>query len=171
MQRSQRRSRTVGRVQVALLEIDFRSSDYGVLAGQATGADHRLEISVQGGDDLELVACGLDGSRLGSLRVTGRGHADSFYGAVSAADSSHAYGSRLFVEPVARRRGIGEFLVRSGVAEARQRWSLGYKTLIDTSNTSSVALHERVGLSIRRECRGIRLGSRVVWLTQRNLQA
>lgn len=159
---NQRGARTIGRVQAVQ-----------ILAPAPSIAPSFEGMDVRNGDQpgqLLVVAVDGDGADLGSIKVFTESHGDPFYGRYSVADRRFAYLSKLEVTPAARGRGLGTMLLSAARAAALDATGAGVKSLVAPGNSVSLACHARAGFDPPDlELRGVRLGSRVLWLSRRVL--
>lgn len=119
---------------------------------------------------VELAAISPSGEQVGELRVYVAAHGDPFYGHYSEVDAAFAYASKLEVDPAARGRGLGAQLMRAGRSTAYEESGRGLKSLIAPDNAASLRAHERAGFDPpSTDLSGVRVGSRVLWLSRRPL--
>lgn len=142
----------------------------GPLDEQASVEGCRLERSRALGT-VEVSAIDPSGERVGVVRLHPGTHGDSFYGRFSRNDDDFVYGSALEISPGARGRGLGQQMLRAARCVAFEESGKGLKSLVAPDNTVSLRCHDVVGFDPpAAELRGVRLGSRVLWLGRSPLE-
>lgn len=127
----------------------------------------RLERTERDGT-VEVAAIDAAGLTLGLFRIHVRTHGDAFYGRYSRNDDQYVYGSKLEVAPEARGRGMGIRLLAAARWVAYDESGRGLKSLVAPDNAISLRCHDAVGFDPpTTELSGLRVGSRVWWLSRR----
>lgn len=158
-----RGARTIGRIRALQLFAD-------PLTEEAT-VDGCTIVRHEFGGTVEAVAVDPSGTPMCSVRVHARAWGDPFYGKYSRNDDRYVYGSKLEVAPEARGRGLGVQMLRVARWVAYDEAGLGLKSLVAPDNAVSLRCHDAVGFDPpAAELRGVRVGSRVLWLPRRSLQ-
>ena len=157
-------SRTVGRVRVLQLHADPLAETPRIEAEgcELVREEHDGTVSMKVVD--------ASGRELGVIRVHVEAHGDPFYGRYSRNDERYCYSSKLEIAPEARGRRLGRQLLRVARCVAHESGGRGMKSLVSPDNAVSLHCHDVEGFApASMDLRGVRLGSRVLWLSRRKL--
>lgn len=157
-------SRTVGRVRVVQLHAAPLAERPRI---DAEGCELVREMH-DGTVSMKVIDA--SGRELGVIRVHVEAHGDPFYGRYSRNDERYCYSSKLEIAPEARGRRLGRQLLRVARCVAHESGGRGMKSLVSPDNAISLHCHEVEGFGPpSMDLHGVRLGSRVLWLSRRKL--
>jgi GNAT superfamily N-acetyltransferase len=98
------------------------------------------------------------GHPIGLLWLNLCSHSDRHFGRWSAVSDSIAYYNQLFVDPAARRGGIGTSLVRAAAQVAASAGRHRLRAAVVAPNPASIALHRKLGFQPVVHMVGLRAG-------------